>query len=408
MTVDHGLQPGSAEQADRVVAQLAAMGVDETLTARVEVDAASGVGPEAAAREARYAVLEQVAEPLGRARRAARPHPRRPGRDGAARPHARLGRPVAAGHAAGLRASSRARCSAYAVTTPSPPAWSRASSPGTTRTTTTPATPASASATGCCPSLEAELGPGIAEALARTADQLREDTALLDDARRPGARRRPPRRRPRRRDPDAASRRRSATAPSTAPPSRPASPPSELTRDHVLAVDELLVGWRGQNWIDLPGPAAPCAATDCWSCEPVLEHLVVTCGGRGRSAPPARGYSRGRRTEGVMSRVFVVDDDRDILDLINLVMRRAGHDVVCVEDPRAAVILAESTEFDLAVLDWSMPRMDGGQLCARLRQLPHLAAVPILILTAHADSATRERAFEVRRERVHVQAVRAR
>ena len=96
-----------------------------------------------------------------------------------------------------------------------------------------------------------------------------------------------------------------------------------------------------------------------------------------------------------MSRVFVVDDDRDILDLINLVMRRAGYDVVCVEDPRAALVLAESTEFDLAVLDWSMPRMDGGELCARLRQLPHLAAVPILILTAHADSATRERAFEV-------------
>ena len=65
VTVDHGLQPGSAEQADRVVAQLAAMGVDETLTARVAVDTASGQGLEAAAREARYAVLDQVAEHLG-------------------------------------------------------------------------------------------------------------------------------------------------------------------------------------------------------------------------------------------------------------------------------------------------------------------------------------------------------
>ncbi|MFP5394518.1 MAG: hypothetical protein ACLGI6_24150, partial [Gammaproteobacteria bacterium] len=31
------------------------------------------------------------------------------------------------------------------------------------------------------------------------------------------------------------------------------APASELTRDHVLAVDQLLVGWRGQKWIDLPG-----------------------------------------------------------------------------------------------------------------------------------------------------------
>ena len=32
------------------------------------------------------------------------------------------------------------------------------------------------------------------------------------------------------------------------------SSPSELTRDHVLAVDALLTDWRGQKWIDLPGP----------------------------------------------------------------------------------------------------------------------------------------------------------
>jgi CheY-like chemotaxis protein len=96
-----------------------------------------------------------------------------------------------------------------------------------------------------------------------------------------------------------------------------------------------------------------------------------------------------------MSTVFVVDDDQDIRDLITFVLRRAGHDVESFEDPRAALARAESSGFDLAVLDWSMPHMDGGELCARLRQLPALATVPILILTAHADSATRERASEV-------------
>ena len=45
-----------------------------------------------------------------------------------------------------------------------------------------------------------------------------------------------------------------------------------------------------------------------------------------------------------MSRVFVVDDDEDILDLITLVLHRACHDVVSVQDPRAALVLAESTE----------------------------------------------------------------
>jgi CheY-like chemotaxis protein len=95
-----------------------------------------------------------------------------------------------------------------------------------------------------------------------------------------------------------------------------------------------------------------------------------------------------------MSTVFVVDDDQDVRDLITFVLRRAGYDVECFGDPRAALARAESSGFDLAVLDWSMPHMDGGELCARLRQLPALATVPILILTAHADSATRERALD--------------
>ncbi|HEY9393023.1 MAG TPA: ATP-binding protein, partial [Nocardioides sp.] len=59
-TVDHGLQDGSQAQAAKVVGQLAQMGVDETVTATVEVKA-DGEGPEAAARQARYAVLDQLA-----------------------------------------------------------------------------------------------------------------------------------------------------------------------------------------------------------------------------------------------------------------------------------------------------------------------------------------------------------
>src|SRR5690606_24220713 len=64
VTVDHGMQPGSAEQAARTVELMARLGVDETMTARVSVDA-RGVGPEAAARRARYDVLGAVAEHAG-------------------------------------------------------------------------------------------------------------------------------------------------------------------------------------------------------------------------------------------------------------------------------------------------------------------------------------------------------
>lgn len=94
-----------------------------------------------------------------------------------------------------------------------------------------------------------------------------------------------------------------------------------------------------------------------------------------------------------MPNVLVVDDDQDMRDLVELVLRRSGLDVVAVGSPLAALDLVADTEFDMAVLDWSMPQMDGGELCARLRQVPELRDLPILILTAYADAATRERAF---------------
>ena len=63
-TVDHGLQDGSADHAAAVVTQMAQLGVDETATIRVAVDPGPG-GVEAGAREARYAALTQLALHFG-------------------------------------------------------------------------------------------------------------------------------------------------------------------------------------------------------------------------------------------------------------------------------------------------------------------------------------------------------
>jgi tRNA(Ile)-lysidine synthase len=64
VTVDHGLQEGSAGHAARVVQQMVRLGADETTSLTVSVQPA-GQGPEAAAREARYAVLDEIAQRAG-------------------------------------------------------------------------------------------------------------------------------------------------------------------------------------------------------------------------------------------------------------------------------------------------------------------------------------------------------
>ena len=94
-----------------------------------------------------------------------------------------------------------------------------------------------------------------------------------------------------------------------------------------------------------------------------------------------------------MGTVLVVDDDDDIRDLIVVALSRHGFEVRSFADPLSALAFATATRCDAAVLDWSMPTMDGGELCARLRELSDLREAPIVILTAHADSATRDQAF---------------
>ena len=256
LTVDHGLQPDSAEVAACVVEQMAAIGATETMTARVTVTA-DGQGPEAAAREARYAVLEEVADRVGaevvllghtlddqaetvllglaRGSGTRSLAGMRPAFDVFRRPLLGL-----------TRAQTEAACRAEGLEWWTDP---HNSDPGYARVRVRDVV---------LPTLERELGPGVAAALARTAAMARADTetldALADDfvaehagqsaegrptlpVRELGAA-------------PAAVRTRALRLVAL----RAGAPAAELTHGHVLALDELVTAWRGQSWVELPGP----------------------------------------------------------------------------------------------------------------------------------------------------------
>jgi tRNA(Ile)-lysidine synthase len=247
VTVDHGLQAGSAERAAAVAGTLRGLGLDPVTAVTVTV--AGRGGPEAAARSARYTALEQAAATagasavllghtlddqaetvlLGLARGSG---PRSlagmaPRRGVFVRPLLGVRRSVtgAACEALGLRpwtdphnadrrfARVRVRLDAL-------------------------------------PALEAALGPGVAEALARTAGQLRDDAEVLERI--------------------AASERGLADAPlaTSSLAGLPGAvrsrvlraaaldagcPAGALTAAHVARIDELVTDWRGQQGVDLPG-----------------------------------------------------------------------------------------------------------------------------------------------------------
>lgn len=178
VTVDHGLQEGSAEHTAHVVSQMAALGADETATARVRVDPA-GLGVEAAARRARYDVLEQMRVHFG-ARAVLLGHTRD---DQAETVLLGLARGSGARSIAGMRrrfdhydrplldvarADTVAACLAEGIAFWDDP---HNSDPGFARVRVRQRV---------LPVLEDELGPGIAATLARTADQVRADVEALD------------------------------------------------------------------------------------------------------------------------------------------------------------------------------------------------------------------------------------
>src|SRR5215212_10395653 len=91
------------------------------------------------------------------------------------------------------------------------------------------------------------------------------------------------------------------------------------------------------------------------------------------------------------ARVLVVDDDQDIRELVGHLLRRAGHDVVEVENGRSALRSLHASPPDLVLLDVSMPELDGWQTLERIRDL---SEVPVMMLTARAGELEKVRGLK--------------
>jgi tRNA(Ile)-lysidine synthase len=250
ITIDHGLQPGSAERAATVVETAKALGLDPVVSRAVVVTGPGG--PEAAARRARYAALEAAADEAG----AAAVLLGHTLDDQAETVLLRLARGSGARSLAGMPARSgrfrrpflgvrredtQAACEALGLT------------PWADPHNTDPSYARARVRADALPALERALGPGVAEALARTASLLRDDADALDDA--------------------AAKALAAATTPdgelciddlrvlSAAVRTRvvraaaiaAGAPPGALTATHVAALDALVTDWHGQGPASLPG-----------------------------------------------------------------------------------------------------------------------------------------------------------
>jgi two-component system, OmpR family, response regulator RpaA len=94
-----------------------------------------------------------------------------------------------------------------------------------------------------------------------------------------------------------------------------------------------------------------------------------------------------------MISILVADDDPEIIDLLRLDLELMGFQVDDVTDGLSALKKAEAKRYDLMVFDVMMPKMDGFELCKRVRGLKLSASVPIILLTAKGTIEDKIRGF---------------
>ena len=83
-----------------------------------------------------------------------------------------------------------------------------------------------------------------------------------------------------------------------------------------------------------------------------------------------------------MARVLIVDDEEHIIKGVKLVLEHDGMECHCAYDGASALEKALSEDYDIILLDLMLPKMDGYEVCQRIREK---SQVPIIMLTAKGD-----------------------
>ena len=92
-----------------------------------------------------------------------------------------------------------------------------------------------------------------------------------------------------------------------------------------------------------------------------------------------------------MARILIIEDNHANMKLASLLLRNAGHTVLCAGDAETGLTLARADHPDLILMDVHLPGMDGLVATALLKQDPATAAIPVIALTAMAMKVDQEK-----------------
>jgi two-component system phosphate regulon response regulator PhoB len=94
-------------------------------------------------------------------------------------------------------------------------------------------------------------------------------------------------------------------------------------------------------------------------------------------------------------KILVVDDEKDILELIEFNLSNNGYKVNTTASGEEALELIKKNEFDLVVLDIMLPGIDGLDICKIIKADKNISHIPVIMLTAKAEEIDRVTGFEI-------------
>jgi len=81
--------------------------------------------------------------------------------------------------------------------------------------------------------------------------------------------------------------------------------------------------------------------------------------------------------------ILVIEDYSDTRELLSVLLRRRGYDVIEAEDGLEGLLKAGGKDPDLVLLDLALPEMDGVEVARRIHEMPKLSQIPIFVISAY-------------------------
>jgi CheY-like chemotaxis protein len=97
----------------------------------------------------------------------------------------------------------------------------------------------------------------------------------------------------------------------------------------------------------------------------------------------------------IMARILFVDDNLDLVYVVTKIFKRAGHEVVHASDGEEGLRMIEEDRPDLVLLDVMMPRIDGWEVCKRIKGDEETRDIPVVMVTVKIDLDDKEKSREL-------------